>query len=261
MTPLAHRMVKELTLPLAHRTFQDSSGSNMLRRMSDIHCFDITEIQLAAYELSTNPSAYEGSDYTAFLPAPRTWLETANKHCRFGWLLEEKGGGIVRAQQATLQDIDRDVYFGTFGEPWELSLTRPYSSDPEKWTPDQLVPAYLLFINSPRVIGRRTHQPHRGLARALLAKRSVIGHFPLNAWTEIKLEVGPPRDESGLSSSEVHLTGQRALHFCRSHLRVRLGRLEIVRAHWRGDASLGIKQSRYKLIARSSPPEVPAPVS
>jgi hypothetical protein len=48
---------------------------------------------------------------------------------------------------------------------------------------------------------------------------------------------------------EAHYTGEKCLHFCRSHLRVRNGRLEQVKAHWRGNPSLGIKQTRYKLVA------------
>jgi hypothetical protein len=37
----------------------------------------------------------------------------------------------------------------------------------------------------------------------------------------------------------------RALHFVRAHLRLRLGRVELVRPHWRGDAQLGIKRPAY----------------
>jgi hypothetical protein len=37
----------------------------------------------------------------------------------------------------------------------------------------------------------------------------------------------------------------RALHFVRAHLRLRLGKIELVRPHWRGDAQLGIKRPAY----------------
>ena len=107
----------------------------------------------------------------------------------------------------------------------------------------------LAIINSPKIIGRRQHMPHRGLERALIAKQKAIGKFPLHAWTEIQLKVTPPKDMSSDAPAEDHLTGQKALHFCRAHLRVRMGRLEVVRAHWRGDAALGIKRSRYKVTA------------
>src|SRR5262245_44815390 len=105
--------------------------------------------------------------------------------------------------------------------------------------------AMLAMINTPRIIGRRQHAPNRNLERKLL--RAGVGKYPLLAWTEIKLEVGPPRDVSNDAATETHLTGRKALHFCRSFIRIRLGRLEIVRSHWRGDPALGIKQSRYRL--------------
>ncbi|QPF81665.1 hypothetical protein IC762_17725 [Bradyrhizobium genosp. L] len=108
-----------------------------------------------------------------------------------------------------------------------------------------LVPL-LAMINTPRIIGRCQHMPHAGLARDL-RKRFGAGRFPLRAWTEIQLKVTPP--EQGEGEAEAHLTGARALHFCRAHLRVRLGRLELVSSHWRGDPALGIKQSKYRLVS------------
>lgn len=89
--------------------------------------------------------------------------------------------------------------------------------------------------------------PHRGLERALIANQKLVGKFPLHAWTEIKLHVTPPKEAEG--EHEAHLTGERALHFCRAHLRIRLGRLEVVKAHWRGNPAIGIKQSRYTVTA------------
>jgi hypothetical protein len=38
------------------------------------------------------------------------------------------------------------------------------------------------------------------------------------------------------------------MHFCREHLRVVGGRLVRVRAQWRGDATLGVAQSTYRLV-------------
>lgn len=116
------------------------------------------------------------------------------------------------------------------------------------WQPGVIFAA-LALINSPRIIGRRQHMPHRGLERDLVAKKKLIGKFPLHAWTEIKLEINAQRDASTDASTEAHLTGERALHFCRAHLRIRLGKLEIVSAHWRGNPALGIKQTRYRLVA------------
>ena len=43
------------------------------------------------------------------------------------------------------------------------------------------------------------------------------------------------------------ITGERCLHYCRTYLRVRMGMLEYVEGHWRGNPALGMKRSRYRL--------------
>ena len=102
----------------------------------------------------------------------------------------------------------------------------------------------MILINSPHIIGRRQHMPHAGLERQL-TRGLAGGKFPLHAWTEIKLQVAKPVEIDDGEPHEAHLTGRRALHFVRKHIRIRLGQLEYVSAHWRGDPSIGIKRSRY----------------
>lgn len=105
---------------------------------------------------------------------------------------------------------------------------------------------FLIVINTPRIVGRKQHMPNRNLERKLMQKLSA-GKFPLHAWTEIKLEIAKPPEIDDGEPHEAHLTGRRALHFCRKHIRIRNGKLEYVRAHWRGDPAIGIKRSRYVL--------------
>lgn len=93
--------------------------------------------------------------------------------------------------------------------------------------------------------------PHRKVEREL-TKAFGLGKFPLRAWTELRLTVAKPAEIDDGESHEAHLTGRRALHFCRKHIRIRNGKLEYVSAHWRGDPALGIKQTRYKLRAPQS---------
>jgi hypothetical protein len=107
--------------------------------------------------------------------------------------------------------------------------------------------ALLAFINTPRIIGQRVHQPHQRIEREKLAKLKLTGKFPLRAWTEIVLKVGLPDDRSDDPTRETHLTGERCLHFCRTYLRMRYGAIEYVEGHWRGDPALGMKRSRYRL--------------
>lgn len=263
MTPLAHRIARELTLPLKRRTV----GPEMLDLMSDLHCFDMAAVwplveQLAA-TISEDLLSFGGSQgQFMFLPARRTWIEygkiVEGRPARFGLHLEETKSRRHCVVEFAAGAGDR-VSFGA-GEATQilplvtsegLGLTREMGAKAKEGGVSIAaeIMAALAIINTPRIVGRRQHMPHRGLERKLLAARGVQGRFPLNAWTEILLDVSPPHDASSERPAEAHLTGERALHFCRAHLRVRLGRLELVRSHWRGDASLGIKRSRYKVQA------------
>ena len=259
MTPLAHRIVKELTLPMKRRTFDDHIG--LLDIMDDVHCFECSDVLEAAKELAADLHKRPNQiGRLAFLPAPKTWIEWREEDGRIGILLRE-----LKSHKG--EPVCAHLYYALDNLSWEhtgmLELVGLLNHKPNAVVPlsmggrlsgslEEKITTYLLYallamINTPRLIGRRQHMPHRGLERDLTRAMKPIGKYPLHAWTEIKLEVGVPRDASGEPSVEAHYTGQRALHFCRAHLRVRLGRLEIVRAHWRGDASLGIKQSRYRL--------------
>ena len=106
--------------------------------------------------------------------------------------------------------------------------------------------SFLGMINTPRVFQRNVHSPHIGLQRKLVAAKSLVGKYPLGAWTEILLKVPGPESGGGVAAAG-YLTGERALHWCRAHLRYRLGQWEIVKDHWRGNPAIGIKRSRYRL--------------
>jgi hypothetical protein len=245
MTPLAQRIVKELTLPVKRRTFEDKSG--VLQRMDDVHCFECSEVRELADSLWAAFAKTGVDTDRVFLPAPRTWIEILTGPVgRMGFLIEERRSG----KEATVRvAFDRGslIDVGVMGLGNNAHKPAPMGLANDTIDMSGLLYALLAIINTPRIIGRRQHMPHRGLERRLTQALGAQGRFPLNAWTEIKLQVAPPKDMSGEGSTEAHLTGQRALHFCRSHLRIRCGRLEVVRSHWRGDASLGLRQSRYRL--------------
>lgn len=273
MTPLAHAITKELLLPPSKRTFRDQSG--LLGRMDDIHCFECTAVVDLASEMSTfvrdhlpdetdSERNLRATDrfakmaaQTSFLPTPKTWLEWKIKDgIRVGQLLIERQGAaemLTAFARGKTWGSDTDVVSLTLGagDPRAIKVSAGLDDSETQAAADDAVFVHILLalINTPRVIGRQQHAPHRGLERALLAGRKAIGVFPLHTWTEIKLEVNrPPEDLSADPSTEAHLTGQKALHFCRAHLRLRKGCVEIVRSHWRGDASLGIKRGRYTVV-------------
>jgi hypothetical protein len=266
MTPLAQKIANELTLPKKDRRFIDDAG--MLDVITDVHCFETTAVHSVAVAL--------GSDFLkhpdhigrlAFLPAPMTWIEFAEPDGgRAAILLKEatKNGGEPFAASvsyaAWVPELNKfGSYFagilslkGDIAERgrahmhWHIDPGEPDHKEATKL----ITYANLALINTPRVIGRRQHMPHAGLQRKIAHARGLVGKFPLHAWTEIKLEVTPPRlDRSATGEPhETRLTGAKALHFCRCHLRIRLGQLELVTAHWRGDPALGMKQSRYRLV-------------
>ncbi|HVJ44650.1 MAG TPA: hypothetical protein VM639_24345 [Dongiaceae bacterium] len=246
MTPLAHRITNELMLPIKRRTFVDNCG--LLGKLDDIHCFEVTPVLGVAANLAFKVEEARRDtvgicDDLLFLPAPRTWVEFESHGGRAGFLLEQKE--THTEVRAAFQHDDR---FESAPRIDHFS-SRPIEMDAFGWG---FVAAVLMMINRPKIFGRRQHDPHRGLARKLLAGRSICGRFPLRAWTEIILEVTPPRDASNDEPSETQLTGQRALHFVRAHLGIRWGQLVLISACWRGDASLGIRQSRYLVVPPKS---------
>jgi hypothetical protein len=109
--------------------------------------------------------------------------------------------------------------------------------------------ALLAIINTPKVVAHKKNHPmHAGLRRKIAHATGRVGKAKFQDWTEIVLQVsarlnahGEPDDVGAMQT----LSGARALHLCRAHLRIRLGKLELVRQHWRGDPAAGISQSYY----------------
>ena len=252
MTPLAHKIVRELTLPLKDRSFTDKAS--LLPRMADVQCFEVSEIAELARDLGSRYPKYGAPEDLLFLPAPKTWLERKTRWGRMGFFLEEDDltsltiayDGFGQWGSLNASGIRQQNRHGVCNDANGRMDYLAGLADSSEW-----LRAVLAMINTPRIIGRKQHMPHRGLEHKLLRLRGTVGSFPLRAWTEILLKVTPPHDAAADAPSEAHLTGRRALHFCRAHLRIRMGCLELVSAHWRGDPALGIKRSRYRVVPPS----------
>lgn len=263
MTPLARKIVEQRTLPINQRTFDDDEGK-ILNEMSDIHCFDITEILELCKDLARDLLDHprDMPDTTSFLPAPRTWIEYNDNGLINGFLLIDKFNGTASRFEAQINECNWASYrendfilnernssrvVRNVNPPTASNDFLEYVSyiEVERYHSLTLLVA-LAMINTPKIIGRRQKMPQRKLERDILNSKMITGNFPLHAWTEIVLKVNT-NDTSGDPVVEAHLTGKKALHFCRAHLRIKCGRVEFVKAHWRGDASIGIKRSRYKL--------------
>jgi hypothetical protein len=259
MTPLSLKIARDTLLPARKRQFRDEA--HIGRHLGEAQYFELSEVYEAMHSLAVDIGRQllqkRYSDL-AFLPAPVTWLEWKGPQTpRLAWVLVDRG--VTADVYVIAGDIEsrfvmaiplRDQLLSQ--EPSELMITvAPTKNGTRPGLFAENYPALLAalaLINTPRIIGRRQHMPHRGLEKRLLRDRANIGRFPAGAWTEIKLAITPPKDMADGNSIEAHYTGSKALHFCRAHLRVRCGRIEVVRGHWRGDASLGIKRSRYKLV-------------
>lgn len=271
MTPLAAKIAKQLTIPKDRRSLVDTN--DILPRITDFHCFDVSAVRPLIKHLAQNILDTGNADArTSFLPAKHTWIEWGrDRHDRrafalidedFAWAGEPIIPGAIpfclatgRSQEFQNRMAQYDetyknepllqctgigpLYLGTAAQ-WDIA------SREETLGMHYEALASLALINTPRLIGRKQHMANRGLERKLARSMGAEGRFPLRGWTEIELSVTPNSPDGKIE--ETRYTGARCLHFCRAHLRVRLGRVEMVSAHWRGDASLGIKRSRYTLI-------------
>jgi hypothetical protein len=256
VTPLAASTIR-IALKI-----QDFSTVDRFQETQYFECTEIGEIcNLFAQDIHKTGLSKDNF----FLPAPKTWIEFRPypydldprvRDFRSGfWIKEDTNKFWVLWTNSHGKNgnftIDKKEYIGYSEKEYRRKVIEE-AELPEKDRKDLMDQRWLLFIlamiNTPRLVGRKQHMPDRKLEKTLLRNRPNIGKFPLQAWTEITLSVSAPtKDVSGQSSKEAHLTGNKPLHFCRQHWRVRLGRLERVKAHWRGDPSLGIKRSRYKV--------------
>ena len=249
MTPVAHRLLKWL---LTNDAIPCVLSDRMRDLMRDIHCFECSDVVDLAKSIGDEFIRRDCiDDLCTFLPAEKTWIEFWEDGSRTALLLQRETSGFATVYALAACPDDRLSNFADVGRIKLDCAEKPSNCmdgdivDGKRFT--AIIYGLLAIINTPRVIGRRQHAPHRGLEKRLLDMKRVVGRFPLNAWTEITLSVAVPRDESNKDSREAHLTGQKAYHFCRAHCRIRLGKLEFVRDHWRGDKSLGTKRSRYTL--------------
>jgi len=260
MTPLAAFLEKSKGQLKGDRRIIDPL--NAMRLFDDVHCFEASDI---IRRVSDFPSmtARDLVEMRHYLPAPRTWLEwhSANpvRNTRIGVLLLEE-----------CEAISGYFFIKASDNEWALScpFVLSFPSEEHGFTPPnyasfsptarqsdialsesgyKIVSFLLSLINVPQIIGRKTHQPNVGLQRAIAKRKGLTGKFPLRAWTELNLVVGAPPEIFDGSPELGRLSGTKCLHFVRKFKRIRNGQVELVKAHWRGDGSLGIKRTRYIL--------------
>lgn len=259
MTPLAQALLNDLCLPVRKRTYR---GPPLTPLMTDIHCFEVSAIaELARDQLPRFVDSIQSVELR--LPAEKVWLEFKVKKSRG---VPHDGRMAALLSQ---RDDQADVTLFTeqpnelMGSPSFVSLPLGLGGDwsaivgASKGAGGHALPrgtahalllcaAFLTMINAPKSWGRTIHQPHAGLQRKLVRSLGVNGKFPLRAWTEIRLLAGPQIANG--RARDGHLSGTKALHFSRGHFAPRWGKMTWISPCWKGDASKGVKRSRYCVV-------------
>jgi hypothetical protein len=257
MTPLAQALLNDWCRPKRDRKVIDPYRKS--NTLLSAKCFECTELADFVRDIFGKSAQRQDVFKTGqvFSPAPVAVLEFKINDQRGGFLIEERSDGRLDIFDIYVNGIHPLGVLET-SETFQRtdSVFKVVSQNLSLETATvlmQAVACYLCLINTPNLVGKITRLPHAGLQKKIASKRGMVGKFPLHAWTEISLCI----DTTGRSvcgenqEVEARLSGQKCLHFVRSFLRWRLGRLERVMAHWRGDSSLGIKRSRYNV--RPSP--------
>jgi hypothetical protein len=249
MSPLAARLAKGLIDDSQSSSYWRENITSLRSALFDIHCFEITqslpiitEVASSLHEKLTLDGFDDLIGKLCFLPAPKTWIEWIHPalQIRIALLLEQNKADFWDVN-VTLFGAEYASYLGNIStKSGDFRRTNGKVLMPKEIADRFGVGAIdgflgfchniLLTINSPKIIGRRQFMPNRGLERKLI-KGFGVGRFPLHAWTEIRLHVNKPMKIDDGLPHEAHLTGQRALHFVRKHIRIRLGKLEYVSAH------------------------------
>lgn len=240
MTPLAMKAIRAAAA--GDQSIYDPDGT--LLRLREPHCFEMTavsEITEIIWE-KTPPEVLAG---TLFPPARQTWLEMRMGQNRAAHFLDQDDDGTINVYQIS----NDSAFFVAAFPPQSYGVavkvgTHARINEKTVGLTWGVVSTLLAIINTPKLVGRKSHDPHKGLCRDL--RRAATVNIELRPWTEIKLDLSLDENAAGGSS---RLSGRKCLHFCRSHIRIQNGKLVIVRPHWRGDAALGVAQSRYVVSA------------
>jgi hypothetical protein len=276
MTPIAHALAKDMTLPVKARRYDNAFRELGLKDFHFFECSEVYDLALDLVMVRHNRPDEDGyslfkRDKLHFLPGEKVLIEFRKtvKHKaeadgptldREGFLLERRDDGrladvrmIGLHPHGGITYLDRTFRIPLFGSDWATGRMQfpAHWKDTDRHYSYKVALLYSLLsmINMPRSIMRVQHAPHIGLERAFLRDKALVGTFPRRAWTEIKLEIRKPKEVD--APEENHLTGRVAYHWTRAHWRyLREHEMHVfVNDYWSGDPALGIKQSRYALVA------------
>ncbi len=266
MTPFAHQILKQAVNANTKMTDEER---RIFEYFSGVQFYEATEIFQSGLVVSVAEriAGSPPADQIAHLPSQKTWVEWQSPGRSNGVLLIEHRDNNTPATATSIRfsresdgPIAINLHFailqlgqGKLG----VATLNPSAEFIQKLNDDKIevadwefsedifclwLHAALFCINSPKVIGRQSHQIHRGLEKKL---RREGMNFPADHWTELQLECFKPSNE-GVGSETI--SGKKCLHYVRSFTRVRLGKLEWVTDHWRGDPALGTRHKQYRAV-------------
>ena len=223
------------------------------------HFFECSSIYLPAWDLLGKDGSVTQMIRGLFLPFPVTWIEyTDDKKtvavCFAQNDLENKAASF-RSGIARFMCMEKGIksYFciGNVDFNLENDNIDIETNDGAFWdkseSMEQLARLFvvscimLALINETRVT-QQINQKRR--TRVPLGDNRPFGKWPLLGWKKVVLRIG---EDVQTEPNNGRLTGRRALHWVRSHLRFVNGKIVIVRAHTRGDASLGMINTKYEV--------------
>jgi hypothetical protein len=170
------------------------------------------------------------------LPAPTAWIELALPDIALGVLFRADGEGLrhgralvarlpngasVLTLSTALIDMDDGGLIGT-----------------DQSTAKSILGAVALLA-TPSLCRKREVDMAR-----LNRSRARSGKPPLFSHDAMTIDLGKPTASGSSEPGDGH---SRRHHFVRAFLRFRLGQMQIVRPHWRGDATLGIARPHFKV--------------
>lgn len=180
-----------------------------------------------------------------FIPVPLASLRLLDASDPDGWAID----AVLENQDVDVKKYGEKV-LGGLHPLRTVDWTPPPRDDLDSQLDNAQTRAWWLYamlslINSPRIVARSEHKASSKLNKFL--NRKGDGQYNLLPWHEVFLDITPPPEAVAAADGAPRLTGPRALHFCRQHIRIKRGKLELVRAHYRGSADVGIAQTQYRV--------------
>jgi hypothetical protein len=240
-----------------HRAIKQEQHTAALLRKSQKFVASPLTISTAADLASYQTKKMRDHAQYLHLPAYTTWLDLSaelpagacHKARRVGVLLTgDNEATILRGEIMIASDLSAHGGYAQLTGRFDLSRGMLWTTRHQDQLieyrnrggdPDLLINtvwAAIALINTPR-LSVLHHVDYAKLNKARYAK----GKVPLLSHSIVRLAID--RGEVGPSASKAK--GQAALHHVRAFLRLKRGRVELVRPHWRGDPRFGVIQHRY----------------